>query len=383
MGEALLFRTYKRPLIIAKITNAILMQKAASVTKKPKDEPIANGSPIVLKAGSKGDIQAVVFKSKVWTNDFTGIFIDISLHGTTANRVLIGQYGVYAFMRMRDTLFDHPSYGKYNYKMLKDGIDDLTVYSSLGPDKAPISIRVTLTAKAHRVGPVLAMVIGKLFFTPPVGDLRTPPLYGFPRDRGVLMWAAKEFYSSCISNMRIAIIGGKAKSAKKSLVTRFNAQFPKKYREPKLTGITTPKSSEIKPLEEAYSLCYDVSKLSSLASLVLLAQSASSQGDIALQGSKLVITDDNDTQLVAYKKRMIKKSLLSTSKTTRSLKMYHRLSLTDKMGGKSISTILAIAGICSGLNIATGVKIFKQVKADNIDALSNKVSKELANLVSS
>jgi hypothetical protein len=113
----------------------------------------------------------------------------------------------------------------------------------------------------------------------------------------------------------------------------------------------------------------------SLFALAVMAQAMSGHGIVGMHGDMITLSSDPDYG--KYAARMSRATLSNANKVTAVVRMYERLAEKDKVSGMSLPTVLAIAGIASGLPILVGKKILaeKAVKGDAI-------AKEIAKIVS-
>jgi hypothetical protein len=336
--------------------------------KKKIDTPVTSGTSINFESKLKG----LVLLSKVWGSANVGIFVDVPVSGTPLQRMLIARYGLYAFEKASGKMFNTQSLGIFNYRMRKEGINDISAMHSISSDGAPTSIRVVMTAKPHRAGVMLGNLMTKVFFSPAVGDLTTPLLAGFPRDKPILLWAAQKFLEA-LPSAQICIIGSKGASVKESFKAKFDKAYAKK-KDPDLSGGKAPSitGEDAEKVLMKDSCAVEYATKGAPVSLAIMAQAMSGYGIVGMHGDTITLSADPDYG--KYAVRMSKATLTNANKVSAVVRMYERLAEKDKVSGASFPTIMAIAGISSGLPIAVGKKILASgpVKAA---AIATEISK--------
>jgi hypothetical protein len=252
--------------------------------------------------------------------------------------------------------------------MRKDGIGDLSCSLPIGPDGAPIFVRLHMTAKPHRAGVVLGNMLAKLSFTPASSDLSTPMLAGFPKDHAALLWGASKFLDA-VEDADIAVVGTKVASVKESIKKKFDKTYAKK-KEAELKGAKAPPNDhENKLMKEM--LAVEYKGKASPATLAIVAQVMSNHGVVGVHGDTFTLC--SDPERAKYARKVANANLDNENKVMAALRMYERIASKDKASGESLSTVLAIAGISAGLPIEVGKKVEKE-KVD-VKAIAKECAK--------
>lgn len=347
--------------------------------------PVTQGEGFTLKSPS-GSIPLTTFKSKVYPSAFVGVYIDVPIDSSSSKlRHAVGAYGKYAVNRMVDTAFKANTYGEFGYQGRKDGIDKVWCHRILDDKGVPAFIRIQFTVKPHRLGSVLALVLGHSIFKPPRADLSFPILIPFKRDYGHLLYAAKIWEDILMKSISVAVVTGKEKNLKTNFVEKFNKAIPKKKRDVNYKGSTSiTESSDIEIVYGCSMKKYSISGLTSDFSKALVLQVISRRGHLYVKGNDLYVNVKKDTDDIKMKmaERLWKKVLKSGGKVGMMINTFNRLAKTDRVSDNSVSTILAISSLMCGMSI-TDVKTIQKggitYSKDNSKTIE-RVSKEVLTL---
>jgi hypothetical protein len=326
-------------------------QKGAGEKKPAK--AVSSGSKMTFKLASAKKVPVIALLSKIWSSANVGIFIDVPITGTPQTRMLMGCYGVYAVEKAAQKIFKSADYGIFNPQMRKFGIEMIEGRHNISSDGAPTNLRIELTAKSHKVGTVLASLLAKMQFEPPTSDLSSLLLSRFPKDLSVLQGIAQKFYEELNNHSMIALIGGKRASVNESVAEKFDHKFEVAYRKPEF-GKTSGPSGQIDLMPEMHAFGLKIAAGNPAAAIVT-AHALSRHGTVWQTGNVVELTAD--PEYAYYARRLSINFLANMNRTSMMLAWYQKQADTDVVNEKSVSTVLAIAGIACGLPIASMIEV--------------------------
>jgi len=343
--------------------------------EKQSSQPKEKAPAKALSSGTKLKLApmkspAIVLLSQVWSSPNVGIFIDVPIVGKPADRLLIGQYGAYAVEKASEKIYRSSSYGIFNPRMGKDGVECIEAYHDVASDGAPTNLRISLTAKSFKIGAVLANVLAKMQFEPPVSDLSSPLLCLFPRDDQVLRTIASKFCDALL-HASIAMVGGKKASFRDDIEKKFAAKYAKNYGKPNFgKAAAAASASAVQLMPEMHAFKMDIGA-NHQAAAVIIAHIFSHFGTVGEVGNAITLTMEKEGAYYAH--RMTANALSNISRVTGMLVWYSNKASRDKLNDASFATVLCIAGIACGLPIDRMIEILS-AKTLDIPSIAKQVS---------
>ncbi|MCK4556137.1 MAG: hypothetical protein KAU47_01370 [Candidatus Aminicenantes bacterium] len=186
------------------------------------------------------------------------------------------------------------------------------------------------------------------------------------------MWAADKFHSCLLDGCTITLIGGKKTSVPASFVEQFEAKYSKLSSRIKplvLKGSAKPPS--IVSSDEAKAMCVLTTTPKTPMGAVLMSHAMSAYGGIGVRGATICLAAD--PSLKVYVTSKVKGVLTNLNRTGYIISHYLSKVNKDDFSGKSIGTVLAIAGVICGLPLST-VKPIIGEKTINVQTLLKEVS---------
>ena len=336
---------------------------AAAAAPAATSGSAASGAKMSGKSRSGASFSIIALLSRVYASPNVRITVDVPLEGSAVQRLLAAQYAVYATEKAAQKLYRSADYGAFNPRMLADGVEEISACYASAP--SPTAVRIYFTAKPHKAAQLLAKLMARLQIAPPASDLSSPSLAIFPRDINILHAAASRFYDALTHHAAIAVIGGKRAAIRGDFIDKLVATYDKRYKQPALSRSTAASASASAASASAaasaaastdYSFSLDLSSAAkggpsiATATAVVVAHIVSGWGSIWMIGGKIALT--TDLSCAQWVHRTAAAALSSMSRASALLAWYERQAAKDKLNGQSLGTVLAVAGICTGLPIA-------------------------------